>query len=316
MASGTGLLATATLDWEPGVAEAAGISTSALPTLVDRTDAYTGLKEPFAGRWSALAAIPWYPAIGDGAAANVGAGCVGRARIALTIGTSAAMRLVVPDESQREENALLPPRIWSYRLDRGHRVLGGALSNVTGWLADHLADGDFDELTEAASRIAPDSHGLTMLPFLAGERSPSWNDKATGTISGIRLSTTGGDLFRVTLESTAYRLAAIYDDLKTLAVRGHEIHANGAAALKSPLWLQIIADTLGHAVEAVDAEAEASARGAAICAFETVGMLESLQGLDHTVSNRYEPDMSNHKAYVQARQRQSRLEDAISMVVG
>ena len=178
--------------------------------------------------------------------------------------------------------------------------------------AAHI-DAALDTLTEAAEAIAPDSHGLTMLPFLAGERSPSWNDHATGTISGVRLATTGGDLFRVTLESTAYRLAAIYDDLRTLAAPGHEIHANGAAALSSPLWLQIVADTLGHRIDAVDAEAEASARGAAVCALDALREDATLDMFRHAVSTSYEPNAEAHQAYVVARDRQTRLEDAINM---
>jgi sugar (pentulose or hexulose) kinase len=129
----------------------------------------------------------------------------------------------------------------------------------------------------------------------------------------VRLATTGGDLFRVTLESTAYRLAAIYDDLRTLAAPGHEIHANGAAALSSPLWLQIIADTLGHRIDAVDAEAEASARGAAVCALEALFKDMTLDRFGHAVSLSYEPDPVAHQVYVLARGRQSRLEDAINM---
>jgi len=314
MASGTGLMQAISLDWDAGMLAACEVAKDALPPIVDRTEPFTTLAAPYDTRWPDLASIPWYPAIGDGAAANVGAGCVGRSRIAMTIGTSAAMRIVVPDEPDRGDNPLLPSRIWSYRLDRERRVLGGALSNggnVTGWLADHLADGDFDALTAAAAGLDPDSHGLTVLPFLAGERSPSWNDNATGTISGLRLATTGGDLFRATLEATAYRMAAIYDDVKTLAAPGHDILANGAAALSSPLWLQIIADVLGHGIDALDAAAEASARGAAVCALDALGAITALDEPANTVSQHFEPNRDHHQRYLAARRRQANLEHAI-----
>jgi len=167
-------------------------------------------------------------------------------------------------------------------------------------------------LTAAAMLIEPDGHGLTVLPLLAGERSPSWSENATGTISGLRLSTTSGDLFRATLEATAYRMAAIYDDVRLLAAPAHEIHANGGAALGSPLWLQIIADTLGHQLDAVEAEAEASARGAALCALESLGAIPSLDHLTNMVSARYIPDPAAHRRYRAARDRQSKLEAAIA----
>lgn len=313
MTSGTGLLNGTTLDWDPGMLGVLDLGEGSLPPIRDRADAYSGLRDPYARRWPTLASMPWYPAIGDGAAANVGAGCVGPDRIAMTVGTSAAMRLIV-DDAGGEALEALPHRIWRYRLDRGHQVLGGALSNggnVTGWIAHHLAQGDFDALTAAAKLVEPDGHGLTILPFLAGERSPSWNENATGTISGLRLSTTAGDIFRATLEATAYRMAAIYDDLKLLAAPKHEIHANGAAVLSSPLWLQIMADTLNHRLDAVDAEAEASARGAAICALESLGAIESLRDPGNTISESYIPDDTAHARYGTARHRQSVLEKAV-----
>lgn len=315
MASGTGLLNGTTLAWDEEMLDVLQLRDDALPEIQDRARPYSGLRSDLAARWPALSGVPWYPAIGDGAAANVGAGCVGPGLIAMTIGTSAAMRLIMTADPDREQPAALPHRIWRYQLDRVHQVLGGALSNggnVTGWFAGHLALGDFDALTEAATLVEPDGHGLTILPFLAGERSPSWNENATGTISGIRLSTTAGDLFRATLEATAYRMAAIYDDVKLLAAPAHEIHANGGAVLSSPLWLQIIADALNHRLDAVDAEAEASARGAAICALESLGVLASLRDLDNTVSDSYIPDAPAHDRYRRARDRQSDLEAAVT----
>ena len=311
MASGTGLFDTAHLTWHDDALAAAGVEVTAMSTLIDRGDPLPPLKPVFAQRWPALATIPWYPAIGDGAAANIGAGCVGSDRIAVTVGTSAAMRMIVehgPTSTTREP---IPERIWCYLLDRTHKVLGGALSNggnVAEWLAQNMAGGEFEELTASAARLEPDAHGLTLLPFFAGERSPSWNDAATGTLSGIRLSTTPGHIFRASLEATAYRIAAIHDDLRPLAADGYEIHANGSAVLNSPLWLQIIADTLGRQVDAVDAHTEASAQGAAICALESLGVLEGLASVKNEISRSFMPDASAHERYARARERQSTLE--------
>jgi gluconokinase len=315
MASGTGMLNRAAVDWDQEMLDALGVAPSSLPAIVDRSEPYSRLVDAYATRWPSLRDVPWYPAIGDGAAANIGAGCIGSARIAMTIGTSAAMRLIVRNLETLPSTGVIPHRIWEYRLDREHRVLGGALSNggnVSSWIAQQFAGGDFDSLTSAAEKIRPDAHGLTMLPLLAGERSPSWIENATGTISGLRLTTTAGELFRATMESTAYRLASIYDDLKLLSADDHEIHANGGAALSSPLWLQIIADTLGHSLDAVDAEAEASARGAALCALESLGSISSLGDIVRAVSRRYEPDPAANSVYRAGRNRQSDLEHAIN----
>ena len=312
MASGTGLLDLETVAWHGPLVEAAGIHEDRLPMVCDRAQALPGLQSDYAARWPALDGIPWFAAIGDGAAANVGSGCVGADRIALTVGTSGAMRTIVPEQSMADRETP-PGQLWVYRLDRDHRVVGGALSNggnVAGWIAERFAGGNFERLTAEAERLAPDSHGLTVLPFLAGERSPSWDDAATGTVTGLKLATSPADVFRATLEATAYRFAAIHDDLRAIVSPDHEIHANGAAALASPLWIQIMADVLGRRIDALDAEAEASACGAAICALEAIGARPLRTDRDGILRS-YTPDPATRDAYARGRDRQRALEAAM-----
>ena len=309
MASGTGLLDAETLAWHAPMLDALGLTPEQLPTRTDRDEPLPPLTTTYRERWPQLADVPWFPAIGDGAAANVGAGCVGADRIALTIGTSGAMRVIVDDAQQTAGD------LWVYRLDRDHRVIGGALSNggnVTNWIADLVAQGDFGDLSRDAARIAPDGHGLTVLPFLAGERSPSWNDAAVGTITGLHLATTAAEIYRATLEATAYRFAAIHDDLRQIVTPDHAIQANGGAVLNSPLWMQILADVLGHPIDALDAEAEASARGAAICALEAIGAIPSIRPVERDVIHRYDPDPATLPTYTSGRERHHALESLVS----
>src|SRR6185436_17883458 len=140
-----------------------------------------------AGRWPALARTPWFPALGDGACSNVGAGCTGPVRAALLVGNSGALRVVVPDRPMAP-----PAGLWCYRVDRRRRVLGGSLSNggsVYAWLRETLALGDPDRIEAEVAALPPDGHGLTLLPFLAGERSPGWVAQARAAISGLSLAT-------------------------------------------------------------------------------------------------------------------------------
>lgn len=315
MASGTGMMDAGTTAWSERMVAIAGLRPEQLPPIVDRDEPLPPLLDGWRERWPALAGATWLPALGDGATANVGSSCVGADRIALTIGTSGAMRIIV----DAADDVPVAPELWRYRLDRASVVIGGALSNggnIMTWLASLAGDRDFDALMAEAGRIAPDGHGLTVLPLLAGERSPSWDDRFGGTVSGLRLDTTAGDLFRAFLEATAYRFAAIYDGLTPHAAPGHDIFAGGGAALGSPLWLQVIADALDHALFALDPGAEASARGAAICALQSIGALASIRLDPGSGMEPYAPDAGRHEAYAAARRRVERLEQAIRGMAG
>ncbi|HEV2127635.1 MAG TPA: gluconokinase [Thermomicrobiales bacterium] len=312
MASGTGLLDVEASSWHCELLEVLDLDEDRLPALVDRDEPLPLLTGAWQSRWPALAEVPWFPAIGDGAAANLGTGAVGKDRVAITIGTSGAMRIITEDATTPTME--LSARIWSYRLDRSHRVTGGALSNggnVTGWLARYLAGGNFDILTAEANRMAPDSHGLTVLPLFAGERSPSWNDDASGVFAGLTLATRPGHLYRAVLEGTAYRFASIHEALLPMLEQDHEIYVNGAAALKSPLWLQIVADTLGRPLSALDAEAEGSARGVAVSALEAIGAVPSLRPESPAVAATYTPVAEATPVYRAGQERQAALEQAI-----
>ena len=96
MASGTGMLVTRTHSWDSSLQEFLGVRAEQFPPLGDLHDGVAGLKPEFASRWPALRDVPWFPAIGDGAAANVGSACATGENWAITIGTSSAIRVVVP----------------------------------------------------------------------------------------------------------------------------------------------------------------------------------------------------------------------------
>lgn len=120
VASWSGLLDRRRLVWDAPLLEHLGVQPEQLAPLVDVDAPLRGLRAPFAARWPALRNVPWFPAVGDGAAANLGSGCIGPQRIALTLGTSGAMRVVLPEVAE------VPAGLWCYRVDRRLALLGGA----------------------------------------------------------------------------------------------------------------------------------------------------------------------------------------------
>ncbi len=306
MASGTGLLNVHRCDWDDETLASLPVERAQLSPLCDVDQPVRGLKDAYAVRWPVLAGASWYPAIGDGACNNIGSGCVDEDRIALMVGTSGAMRVM-----KRAETFTVPEGLWCYRSDRRRILMGGALSNggnVYGWMRDTLRLGDERSVEEDLSRVAPDGHGLTVLPFWAGERSPGWHDSARAAITGMTLHTTPLDVMRASLEATAYCFANIYGRLRAISGDSGEIVASGAGLLQSPVWMQMLADVLERPITA-SAVTEASSRGAALLALEASGVLEDLSAQAAPMGKTYEPDPANRDRYREAMHRQQDLYD-------
>src|SRR5205814_4511101 len=95
MASCSGRLVVHLLACDDEILNVCGLTPEGLSPLVDLGPPGK-LSDDFVRRWPDLAGARWFPALGDGACANVGSGAVGPGRIALTVGTSAAVRLILP----------------------------------------------------------------------------------------------------------------------------------------------------------------------------------------------------------------------------
>ena len=299
MASGTGLLDHARLAWDPQALAAAGVEERQLFPLVDRTAGRRGLRPTWARRWPALRGAPCFPAVGDGAASNVGSGCVDPSRVALNIGTSAALRVVT-----RAPGA--PPRgLWRYRVDRDLSLVGGALSeggNLVAWCRDVLRL-PAESIDAVLASVPADGHGLTLLPFIAGERAPGWRGDRRAAVTGLRLATTAADLLRAALEAVALRLCLVYGLLAPWGTPDHAIVASGGAIAQSPAWAQIIADALGRPVTLVPDE-QATSRGAAVLALSALGVRPDLGAGPPPSGRTYRPDPARHAHYRDALLRQ------------
>jgi gluconokinase len=307
MASGTGLLNQTTCRWDVEAMAAAEIEENHLFPLSDRSVPRRGLRAPWASRWPGLRTATWFPAVGDGAASNVGSDCVDPTRVALNVGTSAALRVVTKDPP-------VPRRgLWRYRVDGNRAIVGGATSeggNIYAWCRDVLRLGSDEEIEAAVAALAPDEHGLTILPHLAGERSPGWRDGRHGAISGLRLHTSGVEIVRAALESVALRLAVVYGLLAPCAATTHMIVASGAALGHSRAWTQIIANAIGQPIT-LSAEPEATSRGAALLALEALGVLPDLASVRQPLGETFVPQRAHHVRYREALERQRRLDERV-----
>ncbi len=89
-----------------------------------------------------------------------------------------------------------------------------------------------------------------------------------------------------------------------------EVVASGGAILSSPTWLQIMTDVLGRPVAESQVQ-EASSRGAALLALESLGALDDIAGAPDFVGDIHEPDAGRHARYREAMERQRNLYDKL-----
>jgi gluconokinase len=271
-ASGTGALDTSACVWDPEALDLAGVTGEQVSVIAP--DGWRGRLAPaYARRWPELASAEWALPVGDGAASAIGTGCMTPQRLSVTVGTSAAVRLVCPGTPP------IADLVWRYRVDSGRSVVGAAYSGggvLHHWVT-HLVGGDPGEA--ALEALAPGQHGLVALPYHAGLRPPRPAD-ASGTLHGLRLSTTPVDVVAATSEGFCHEVAdggrLIDPDRKAVAVLG-----GGAVAASAWLARRLAAAFGGKALRCLDAEV--GARGAAALALGVEPILR-LEPVEATVA--------------------------------
>ena len=276
MASATGLMDLHTRAWDRELLETIGVDAERLPSISD------------------VQLDGWYPAVLDGACSNIGTGCVTRERAALMVGTSGALRTLYESDEPQPRGGL-----FLHRFDDRRIVEGGSLSDggsLYAWIQQTVKDNE----GSLADRD-PDSHGLTFLALLGGERSLGWHQHATGAVHGLTFGTTGLDLRQAALEGVAFRFAEIAAQMPEV----EEIVVTGGALLEDDDWIQIMADALERPLT-VSGVKEASLRGAAVFGLERLGETPPPAALGRVV----EPRSERAPAYRTARERQRRLYEA------
>jgi xylulokinase len=127
---------------------------------------------------------------------------------------------------------------------------------------------DHEGLDDLALAAPPGARGLTLLPYLDGERTPNRPD-ATGTLAGLRTLHERSDLARAAVEGVAHGLLDGLDALvaQGLTPAGRLVLTGGGS--RSRALRQVLADLSGRPVE-VHAGEETVARGAAVQAAATL----------------------------------------------
>jgi xylulokinase len=118
-----------------------------------------------------------------------------------------------------------------------------------------------DEIAQLAISAQPGAHGLTLLPYFEGERTPN-RPNATGVLSGMNINNSNpADIARAMIEGMLSGLADAVDSLVALGVKVERILLIGGAA-KNPA-VPVIASALFGREVLVPPAGEYVANGAA-----------------------------------------------------
>ena len=185
--SATGMMNLNTLNWDKDVLNLLEISEAQLPELVSTTHIMKQVKKNYADIMGINEDTPIVIGASDGVLSNLGVNSYREGEVAVTIGTSGAIRTII-DKPKTDDKG----RIFCYVLTEDHYCIGGPVNNggvVLRWLRDELLASEvetakrlgvdsYDVLTKIASRVKPGANGLLFHPYLAGERAPLWNANA------------------------------------------------------------------------------------------------------------------------------------------
>ncbi|MFI7701963.1 xylulokinase [Nonomuraea sp. NPDC049480] len=251
-ASGTGYWSPSTGSYRTDLLKAAFGSVPSLPRVLGPADEAAGAVAPGAGVAAGRVLIA--PGTGDNMAAALGVGARS-GDVVVSLGTSGTVFAVAESPSADPSGAVAGfadatgrflPLVCTLNaarvMDAAARIVGAGL----------------DELSDLALQAPPGADGLTLVPYLEGERTPN-RPTATGSIHGLTLATsTPAHLARAAIEGM---LCGMADALDALGLRPERVLLIGGAARSQAV--RRIAPTIFGVPITVPPPAEYVANGAA-----------------------------------------------------
>ena len=184
----------------------------------------------------------------------------------------------------------------------GYEAGQAAVGDMLAWFVDTFApgEGSYEALEAAAAGLAPGETGLVALDWWNGNRTILADADLTGVIAGMTLQSTKAEIYRALLESIAFGNRRIMDNFEEHGFKLDQIVACGGIAERSPLIMQLLADTSGREVH-VPASSEIPARGAALFGAVAAGyfpdIASAIAATRPQIARTYVPDPAAKATY-------------------
>jgi gluconokinase len=239
----------------------------------------------------------------DGCLAQIGSRAMQPGVASLTIGTSGAIRVVLPEFKSDPDSGL-----FSYQLDPVNYVCGGPTNNggiVLQWWEEKVMGKSaplgilLDQFEKEAASVMPGCEGMVCLPYFGGERAPVWDASASGMFAGIRMNHHQSHFKRAMVEGVCFIFKQLLQRIEEIHGPVLRIIASGGFT-QSEWWLQVMSDVLERSIEVGKEDADASALGAIGVGMKAAGLLGNWTELEKLLPYSYkkvEPDSSKYIIY-------------------
>ncbi len=194
------------------------------------------------------------------------------------LGTSCCDMMVAPLETPLADIpglcGIVPESILPgfYGLEAGQSAVG----DIFNWFVNEIqpAGQGHEELTAAASKLAPGESGLLALDWHNGNRTVLVDARLTGAVLGLTLQTTPAEMYRAWIEATAFGARVIMERFEEYGQTVDKIINCGGISVKNPMVMQIYADIMGRPL-AISRSAQTAALGSAIAGAVAAGAYSS-----------------------------------------
>lgn len=306
IASATGMFNLFTKTWDAEILSIIGIDEARLSRVVPTKTCFHAIKKGLREKIGLASNTEYIIGASDGCLANLGAGAIKKGTLAVTIGTSGAVRACF-DKPVIDVKG----RVFCYILTEGKYIVGGPINNggiAYRWFRDTFcmpekekaeADGlsSYTYIDRYVKQTPAGSHNLLFLPFLMGERAPYWNSNLKSAFVGITDSHTKQDFARATIEGICYSLNSVYQIVQNLTGQIDTVFADGGLT-KSKECNQILSDVLNTDINVFE-HTECSCLGAFLLGMNAMEKLPDLERGADLISQRsvYHPRPENRKMY-------------------
>ncbi len=310
-AGSTGMYDHTSGQWAPELLEAVGLDADSVPAVRETGSVAGTLTKAAAGKLGLSTDAIVAVGTNDQCTGALGAGNAEPGIASIAMGTALAIFVTTKPREHLPDG-----------LRCSHHPVPGlvglmAFAKTSGivirWFREKLApDLDYDGLFAEAAAVPVGAEGVSALPHFSGTGTPTYDASVRGAFSGLSLAHGRAHMFRALVESLTFTIRENLELLTNAAGELQPPRMIGGGA-QSDVWLQMIADATGRAIER-PAVREAACLGAAELAMAAAGQFASVAEASlslYRMERRFEPDTTARDAWDEAFERYQKLYEAL-----